>query len=136
MTPADGRARCTQDSEDAGVTGFLHLPRPKSLAENQLYMDLYKSNSNDDHFPWDVSEVLPMTDPRSWVYSDGSLVSWFNWRSGEPNNYQGNGEHSVQSSLDGRWNDMPSDREHVFMCTYPLPAGAEDICPWLQDFVP
>ena len=137
MTLADARVRCTQDSEATGVTGFLHLPRPQSLADSQLYMDLYTSNTNDNRFLWDVSEVLPMTDPRTWVYSDGSPVSWFNWRSGEPNNYAGNGEHVINSSFDGRWNDVPTNVEHVFMCTYPLPAGAKDICPaWLQDFLP
>ena len=136
MTPADGRVRCTQDSEAAGVTGFLYLPRPKSLAENQLYMNLYTSNSNNNDFLFDVSEVLPMTDPRTWVFSDGSPVSWFNWKSGEPNNYKGNGEHVVVVTTAGLWNDNSPSSSYVFMCTYHLPAGAEDICPWLQEFLP
>lgn len=58
---ADGRARFDQDSDDAGVSGFLSLPVPKSDAENQIYYDIVSGGLT----YLDIVEVLPITNPRS-----------------------------------------------------------------------
>ena len=84
LTIAEGRARCDQDSEDvaagdASVSGFLHFPMPRNEAENQLFYDILGGGF------LDITEILPSTSPRSWVYRDGSPVTWFKWFTGEPN---------------------------------------------------
>ena len=140
MTQSDGRAKCAQDSdaatpEDSTVTEFLHLPRPRNLVENQFYIALNGIYSTDVHFWLDMSEVLPITGDRRWVYNDGSPVPWSHWHPNEPNN-AGNEEHSVQMGVGGMWNDINNRHMQTSICTYHLPAGAEEICPWLQDFVP
>lgn len=137
MTIAEGRARCDQDSEDvaagdASVFGFLHFPMPRNDAENQLFYDILGGGF------LDITEILPSTSPRSWVYRDGSPVTWFKWFTGEPNHP--NKERHVEM-FNGRlnkryWNDIdgnyPGHQRNV-NCIYFLPAGAEKICPWLQD---
>ena len=140
MVHEEAQARCDQDSEDAGVPGFLHLPMPRNEMENQIYFDLISHQAVP---AWlDILEVLPRTSPRSWMYKDGSPVSWFNWNAGEPNNYRGTNETEVQifaaddrysSTIYGKWNDM-SPTNSLVLCTYFLPAGAETDCTWLHDF--
>ena len=126
---ADARVRCDQDSDDAGVSGFLSLPVPKSDAENQIYYDIVSGATT----YLDIVEVLPITNPRSWVYRDGSPATYFNWEAGEPNYPER--EHNVEIGFHGvKWNNLPSDVLKLIVCTYSLPAGAQNTCPWLNDF--
>ena len=120
---------------DAVGSGFLSLPMPRSIEENQLYYELTKSAL------LDIVEVLPVTSPRSWVYRDGSPVTWFNWADGEPSSpskahYVEFGFKTPTKDHGARWNDVtgPSSRPRRIVCTYFLPAGAELVCPWLNDF--
>ena len=143
MRHGEAQARCDQDSEDAGVPGFLHLPMPRNEAENEIYFDIISQQTSP---AWlDIVEVDPLspTSPRTWAYKDGSPVTWVNWKSGEPNNYRGGvpgKEPQVQmysaddtGRLNGKWNDQYSANRLV-VCTYFLPAGAENNCTWLHEF--
>ena len=139
MNFAEGRARCDQDSADASVSGFLHMPMPRSEAEQQIYFDLVKDRPSSTFL--DITEVFPKTNPRTWALKDGSLATWFNWLAGEPND-SGNGEPNVELLRDwgpggdrlGNWNDLPGNLPRNIVCSYFLPAGAENNCPWLTDF--
>ena len=135
MNHTRARAACNQDSEDAGFAGFLHLPMPRNEAENQIYFDII---SGTERHAWlDIVEVMPRTSPRTWVYKDGSPVTWFNWKSGEPNNYRNTNETEVMmlnnENFPGQWNDQYNSNR-LSVCTYFLPAGAENDCTWLSEF--
>ena len=130
-------AMCDQDSAlaaehlgDTTVSGFFHLPWPRDDAQNEFYDGL----TPDYQAIWlDISEQLPMTNPRQWVNSDGVYITWTKWHPREPNNYQGSGEHNVEL-YNGAWNDSPGRHAKTVVCTYALPGGAENLCPWLRDF--
>ena len=142
MGHKDAQARCDQDSEDAGVPGFLHLPMPRNAAENEIYFNIISKQPSP---AWlDIVEVNPTspTSPRSWVFKDGSPVTWVNWNKNEPNNYKGGvpgKEPQVQmysagdNGINGKWNDQYNSARLV-VCTYFLPAGAENDCTWLHEF--
>ena len=133
------RSQCEADSSVADAsTRFITLPRPKNLDENNFYhyiFFLYNSNAKENDRYWlDISEELPATDPRKWVYGDGTPVTWTNWKGGEPNDH-GDGEPFVEVDPNRLWNDVKKDTTHMFMCVYYLPPGAEDTCPWLSKYV-
>ena len=124
------QAKCDQDSADAAVSGFLHLPMPRNEVENQIYLDIIRQQTSP---AWlDIVEVQPKTSPRTWVYKDGSPVTWFNWKSSEPNNVRGI-ETEVEMEATGKWNDHHQVGRPA-VCTYFLPAGAENECTWLHEF--
>ena len=117
---------------------------PRSETEHQIYFDLIKDKPDSTYL--DITEVYPQTNPRTWELKDGSLATWFSWRAGEPNDQ--NTEPFVEMLRDfgpdrndpslrvGDWNDMGGDGNHRrnIVCSYFLPAGAENNCPWLSDF--
>ena len=105
------------------------MPMPRNDAENQIYYDIVSGGLA----YLDIVEVLPNTSPRSWVYRDGSPVTYFKWASGEPN--YPDREHNVEISWVGSsWNNLPATATKLIVCTYSLPAGAQNTCPWLNDF--
>ena len=134
MTYEEAQTLCNQHSDEAGFSGFLHLPMPRNEKENQIYFDIIK---RDEPNVWlDIAEVQPPTSPRSWAYKDGSAATWTNWNCGEPNNYGGDSETQADMKPDmGKWNDAPpSYNNRLVVCTYFLPAGSEKNCPWLYDY--
>ena len=57
MRHGEAQARCDQDSEDAGVHGFLHLPMSRNAAENEIYFDIISQQASP---AWlDIIEVNP-----------------------------------------------------------------------------
>ena len=118
------------------------MPMPRSETEHQIYFDLVKDRPYSTYL--DITEVFPKTNPRTWELKDGSLATWFSWRAGEPNDQ--NTEPHVEMLRDygpdrndpslrvGDWNDMGGDHQRNIVCSYFLPAGAENNCPWLSDF--
>ncbi|XP_026012357.1 lactose-binding lectin l-2-like [Astatotilapia calliptera] len=52
-----------------------------------------------------------------WMWSDGSVVRFFNWNAGEPNNL-GKNEHCVQNNFGPvkKWNDEPCSRGYPSVC--------------------
>ena len=130
----DARAVCDQDSEAVVAAGFLHLPMPQSEGENQVYRSLIAESG--EHVWLDIDEVMPRRSPRTWVYRDGSPVTWFNWDSGEPNNSLNSNENQVEMKIkNGKWNDRPDNADYrAAVCSYFLPAGAENDCNWLREF--
>ena len=116
---------------DDAVSGFLHLPMPKDLAENRLYASLPSKTYVNSRW----SDITRGSD--GWVYRDGSPVSWFNWWADgkfteeySPENV----ETAVEISEDGTWEDTEPRYGRQITCSYFLPAGSETICPWLKDF--
>ena len=132
----EAQVKCDQDSEEADVPGFLHLPIPRNEEENQIYFDLIRIKGNGPRVWLDIVEVEPITSPRSWVYGDGSPVTWFNWAPGEPNNTNATLATVVEmADHDGKWNDHSHwDNARRGFCTYFLPARAENDCTWLHEF--
>ena len=138
-----GRARCDQDSGDASVSGFLHMPMPRSRAENQIYYEIVKDRS--DNTWLGITEIYPQTSPRSWELEDGSVMTWDSWYPGEPNDLNTEPfvqllrEHGTEGETQkrmGNWNDVGGNGAHQdnVVCSYFLPAGAQNNCPWLADF--
>ena len=145
MNVEDGRARCNQDSEDASVSGFLHMPMPRSDAENQIYIDLIESSlATSANSPRNtllgINEVYPQTSPRSWVLENGSPATYFNWYTGEPNDLNTEPFVLLHPTLGGKWNDISANRPNgtpyllKIVCSYYLPVEAQGLCPWLSDF--
>ena len=126
---------------DAAVSGFLSLPMPRSEAENQIYFDLIRPGRQAGTAAFlDVTEILPVTNPRSWVYRDGSPVTWFNWWTPDEPNYP-TFENNIEIGWEyaftdyfEKWNDVPDIRDRKSICVYYLPAGAQNTCSWLYDY--
>ena len=113
---------------------------PRTEAENQIYYDLIKRFGLWSPAFLDITEVLPVTSPRSWVFRDGSPVTWFNWAPNEPNN-DNHVENHVEigwkwfgGDYQEKWNDMSDMRDGKAVCVYYMPPGAQNICPWLNDY--
>ena len=104
---------------------------PKNDAENELYSEL----------PYDSSHIGTWADitrvgsTDAWEYPDGSTPTFFDWHlpSGEPNNSGGEENNVEMKNNPLRWNDLPGRYDRTVVCTYFLPAGAEETCPWLKD---
>ena len=58
---------------------------------------------------WDIVEVLLATNPRTWVYRDGSPAFYFKWADDEPNNTE---------------RESNVDHQMLIICT----------CSWFNDF--
>ena len=71
--------------------------------------------------------------PRVSLIRSKPLRTWFNWNRNEPNG--GNPGISVAHIWPWQtWNDITHTAELKVICTFRLPAGAENTCPWLRDF--
>jgi hypothetical protein len=53
----------------------------------------------------------------TFIWSDGTPVSYTNWWSGEPNDYGGEDCASTNYGATGYWNDFPCDSTLVFACS-------------------
>lgn len=56
----------------------------------------------------------------NWRWADGSEVAAAFWTEGEPNNYGGGENAAAGGHINGvcRWNDLPADELHVFICEW------------------
>ena len=140
MSQTDARNNCFHDSaETAGEeyrSGFLTLPQPKDKHENFWFRYLFITHAEtdkNDRYWLDITEELPATNPRKWVYSDGTPVLWTRWQDGQPNNH-GDGEPSVEGDYDEFWHDVSDKTENKFMCVYYMPHDARYDCQWLHDY--
>ena len=95
------------DANAACLAAGLQLATVLSAAENALLLTAAAGNK-----VW-----IGGTDAASegtWKWSStGTPLSYTNWYSGEPNNYQGN-EDCVHFS--GKWNDVNCARKFKFVC--------------------
>ena len=53
----------------------------------------------------------------TWVWEDGSTVTYTNWDTSEPNDW-GSGEDCGYIKTSGKWNDYPCDTSHNFICQF------------------
>ena len=125
---------------------------PKNDDENQIYTDILKDQSKTwkHQRAWlDITEKVKTSElsnseqpnlERSWIFRDGTPVTWFKWGKGEPSNPKT--EHRVEirvkdspENLPAVWNDLNERRtDRLTICTYLLPADSEKHCSWLKDF--
>ena len=48
-------------------------------------------------------------------WTDGSILNWMNWDSGQPNNHDSE-QHCVKRRNEGKWNDYFCDENTKFIC--------------------
>lgn len=78
-----------------------------------LFQNATKAISTPD---WDGFWSGMVSTGSEWKWSDRSGVYYFNWRAGEPNNWEGQNEDCVEIYNDGTWNDDPCENELPFVC--------------------
>ena len=78
-----------------------------------LFQNATKSIVSPD---WDGFWSGMISTGSEWKWSDRSGVYYFNWRAGEPNNWEGQVEDCVEIYNDGTWNDDPCENELPFVC--------------------
>ncbi|XP_060097022.1 pulmonary surfactant-associated protein D-like [Heteronotia binoei] len=105
-TFANGRARCTK----AGGA----LACPKNAAENSALQEVAKKNSKFAFI--DINDI--QTEGR-FVYANGaSSLSYTNWKSGEPNNYNGAEDCVIIVPENGLWNDLNCETKSLIVCEF------------------
>ena len=148
----EGVAQCNQDTMNvtdpySNVDNFLHLPRPRSNEDNQIYMSTI--NHRIDEVWLDITVGLPTYSSKEsipWQYNDSSPVEWFNWDSRQPyeiyrNNRYKNEKWSrkmyVSMQSNGLWKDiyMGANLLNDVICTFALSPGAVNTCTWLNNYV-
>ncbi|RUS76015.1 hypothetical protein EGW08_016220 [Elysia chlorotica] len=76
----------------------------KGLSATQSWIGGSDSNSEND-----------------FIWSDGSPITWSNWRNGEPNNW-GSGEDCVVLRSGGDWDDRSCNYRYTYLCKMVHPA--------------
>uniref|UniRef100_A0A4W6DNQ5 C-type lectin domain-containing protein n=1 Tax=Lates calcarifer TaxID=8187 RepID=A0A4W6DNQ5_LATCA len=107
LTWADAELQC--QSERANLVS-IH-----SLQEQNFVKDLIKNFDNAEGRTWiGLSDIHK---ENRWMWSDGCVVKFTFWSSGEPNNYHG-GEHCAHSNYepDRKWNDVPCSQTYPSVC--------------------
>ncbi|XP_077206965.1 pulmonary surfactant-associated protein D-like [Paroedura picta] len=104
-TYTNGKAQC----EKAGGT----LASPKNAAENSALQEVAKRDSKFAFL--DVNDI--QTEGR-FVYANGAPVSYTNWKSGEPNNYNGVEDCVIILHENGLWNDYNCDTKSLIVCEF------------------
>jgi hypothetical protein len=98
-----------------------------------LYGDLAKIDDEVDNGV--LASLVPNAFPIAWVRGtdavsegtwtwDGPIVTYKNWRPGEPSNGLNTGEEDcmvLEGNNGGLWDDRPCSAEHSFICERPNP---------------
>ena len=87
----------------------------------QTNSDIGKRSFN---FPWIGLHKNAYSPKGSWIWADGSQVSYTNWNSNEPNSDE-NIEHCVHIYPGGEWNDAQCDQPRGYICKGPLLSNEE-----------
>ncbi len=100
----------TQSAAQAAcVAAGGYLARVSDLQENTFVAGLLSLSSG-------FVDGADIATEGMWVYGDGMPVTYFNWRSGEPNN-AGSNEDCVQIvKSDARWNDIDCAWDGSYIC--------------------
>jgi hypothetical protein len=103
-----------EDCEVEAVSIGHHLVSINDIGENNFLYDTFKAQGY---------EVLAigLTDKVAegvWTWPDGTLVNFFNWEDGEPNNQEGIENYAAMhiqnaGSETGRWNDYTGTNLHL-----------------------
>ncbi|XP_033127374.1 alpha-N-acetylgalactosamine-specific lectin-like [Anneissia japonica] len=101
-----------------------HLVSINSEAENLFVYELWKSATGNMVAQYDVTFWMGLTDADvegTWVWTDGSEVSFTNWKPGQPDNSSGE-DCAHQSNGDpnsNTWNDWGCEQEIYYVCEIP-----------------
>uniref|UniRef100_A0A914CA21 C-type lectin domain-containing protein n=1 Tax=Acrobeloides nanus TaxID=290746 RepID=A0A914CA21_9BILA len=89
------------EEENKFITDFI---RSKFSAGRYAYIGLVRANS-------------------SWIWEDGTVLTYQNWNPTEPNNVGGfeNSVELVATEEHGGWNDIPNDRAKTAVCQVQCP---------------
>ncbi|XP_043913734.1 pulmonary surfactant-associated protein D-like [Protopterus annectens] len=109
---SDGTNLPFSDAEAYCTNANSALINPKTQEENRAAQQFAKK--------YDSLAYLGVNDRMkegTFVYQDGQRLTYTNWGSGEPNNYNNN-EDCVTVSTDGEWNDVPCSLPYVVVCEF------------------
>ena len=99
----DAKSQCESDGS------FLAIPR--SQAENDFIASLFTYE-----YIW--IGINDIEQEGSFVGVDGSEISWTNWGSGQPNNYNDQDGVLISSNTgEGRWHDNHVSDQFRFVCS-------------------
>uniref|UniRef100_A0A3Q1H0V6 C-type lectin domain-containing protein n=1 Tax=Anabas testudineus TaxID=64144 RepID=A0A3Q1H0V6_ANATE len=103
------------DAERYCQTSEANLVSIHSPAEYAFIQELIKNQTGTDTEAWiggtDGAENM------QWFWSDGSRFFYYNWATGEPNNFAGIESCIVMNFKDKHlWNDEPCWIPHPFVC--------------------
>ncbi|GAA6217976.1 lactose-binding lectin l-2-like [Lates japonicus] len=107
LTWADAELNCR--SERANLVS-IH-----SLQEQNFVKDLIRNFDNAEGRTWiGLSDIHK---EGRWMWSDGCVVKFTFWSSGEPNNHHRD-EHCAHSNYepDRKWNDVPCSQTYPSVC--------------------
>ncbi|KAK3611692.1 hypothetical protein CHS0354_034357 [Potamilus streckersoni] len=51
-----------------------------------------------------------------WKWIDSTLVTWFNWQPGQPDNWNNEEDHAIMIYKDKKWNDIRETTQYRFVC--------------------
>ncbi|XP_077323762.1 pulmonary surfactant-associated protein A-like isoform X3 [Lithobates pipiens] len=94
------------------VSGGGQLAVPRTQEENQAIFSLRKKVET--HTFMGINDLQHRGDFRDL---SGQVITYFNWRAGEPNNLR-NEEHCVEMWDDGGWNDENCASKRFFICEF------------------
>ncbi|TFH09456.1 MAG: hypothetical protein E4H14_04415, partial [Candidatus Thorarchaeota archaeon] len=102
-----------------------HLVTISSQAENDFICSIAKP-----YAAWIGLTDLIVEDTWMWVTYEGLVYT--NWRSGEPNNDNGNEDFAHINPFDGTWNDDDNDPQRGFICEwesddYPIGSAVDGV---------
>ena len=102
------RHKCAADGNN------IHLPMPKSEAENQWYQS-YAAKASIPRFWLGINDVDVEGE---WKTDNGELQTYFKWHPKQPNNAGGN-QHYVHTNIDtgGTWGDHSENAKFPVLCT-------------------
>ena len=91
--------------------------------ENNEENDLVASISG-SQYAW-IGIRRNETNKNTWIFPSGKSATYFNWNSGEPNNYKGRNEDCTMMyssnhqtvSVRKRWNDATCSDTYRFVCS-------------------
>jgi hypothetical protein len=103
----DAQAACQKDGAD--------LPSIKSQAVNDY---LWEKMGSGQHGDWWFG-ITDHGHENQWKFVDGEALTWTNWHSGQPDNWENNEDCAeLFSTGNGQWNDVNCEDNNAFFCQY------------------
>ena len=126
MNYADAKAQCASDGAGLPIprSGLVSLFLNKQF--NAISRKPFKDAENQfiaSQFPekdiWlGISDI---NTEGTWMAEDGSVLNYFNWNSGEPNNQGNEDAVHIYGNAGGKWNDVAESSLKNVVCVYAVP---------------